>query len=62
MTHISDRDEFTDSLLDENHSIQNDDDHLGRKTALGGQISKSRPTTLRNPSDASMNLPLRKTF
>ena len=63
MTHRTDRDEFTDSLLDDNNSIQyEDDDHHARKTAIKGQTSKSRPTTLRNGSDASMNLPLRKTF
>lgn len=62
MSHRSDRDEFTDSLLEDNHSIQHEEDILGRKTALGGKTSKSRPTTLRNLSDASINLPLRKTF
>jgi hypothetical protein len=36
MTHRTERDEFTDSLLDEheNHSIQDED--LGRKTNVKG--------------------------
>ena len=61
---MTDRDEFTDSLLDRNESIQDEDDQdFGRKTAkVQGYNSKSRPTTLRVTDDLGTNPLLRNTI
>lgn len=54
---MSDRDEFTDSLLDRNDSIQDGEDFkIGRQTTkVPAYGSKSRPTTLRIADDLGNN-------
>ena len=61
---MTERDEFTDSLLDRNDSIQDGEDQdFGRKTTkVPGYNSKSRPTTLRMTDDLGSNQLLRNTI